>query len=858
MLLEHLKKYSIENEIQLYGKKDELGMLYILIRHIIVEWEKSIRKGITTRVPVYIEERTLELATRFIRVHHFSRQREEKAAYLQSLSSWSIDIAESYFQKRMDELGATKEDLLTTIIDGKSSTEEDCFSCDLKTGNIEILITSLDGQLIYYEKEEQQKLYKLKRLAKPKGSAKYLLPKSGGTYPFFPEPLKQHYKAKKPIDILYITEGAFKAFKGCLHGMAVIGLSSITHYRDAKSTKQKPRLHEDIIKLIEVCQVKQVVILWDGDCRNIDKKNLELEQELSKRPKGFFEAVKKTRDLIKSAKLEHYPKVYFGTIRTENIDDRPKGLDDLLILMQKQSDQKLRATIKKALSLESKDNPYFYFCHISNNSETLCEYFCLNDAKQFYNKHVELIGEKEFIYKGDRYRYSETKNELDLLQPQFLQDLRWIGDDFFQLVDVPIPSKGDKLLTMKKLQKVMKSTLKDLYGRGFMRFMRGMHYIGFCNVPNHFNYQFEIPTESGKYYNKYFPFEHEPEKGNCDSILMFIRHIFGEQYEMGLDYLELLLIKPTQKLPVICFYSPENSTGKSIFGALLCNIFKNNIVFINNDDLKSEFGLDRFADKLVAICDETLLERKKDVERIKYVSTAEEALMINPKGMSAYLLHTYVKLIFNSNNLRMIHASENDERFWVIRTYKPKHKDPDLLEKMKLETNAFVHFLKHRKLSTEKKGRMWFDPELIRTATLEQVVRVNEHGDVQELRRKLEDYFIDFPYEQQLMLSTKDIIDELMQGKSRAWIEEILSNRLGVCKYMKGGKTAVKRGYIMKRIERFGSSTGEYEDKKISKSPQRVWVFPRESFVSEQVSYEDEQEGEITQDFLDSIHKKMN
>lgn len=122
MLLEHLKKYSIENEIQLYGKKDELGMLYILIRHIIVEWEKSIRKGITTRVPVYIEERTLELATRFIRVHHFSRQREEKAAYLQSLSSWSIDIAESYFQKRMDELGATKEDLLTTIIDGKSST----------------------------------------------------------------------------------------------------------------------------------------------------------------------------------------------------------------------------------------------------------------------------------------------------------------------------------------------------------------------------------------------------------------------------------------------------------------------------------------------------------------------------------------------------------------------------------------------------------------------------------------------------------------------------------------------------------------------------------------------------------------
>lgn len=887
--LEYLKIYATANDIQLYKKNDQLGKLYQLIGHLISAWEKEIKRGVTIGVPQYIQDRSLELATRFVKVCGFSKDRdpcrliikpiinknESDKQFLvrredfnnitkatKKIHAWILEKSNEFFLNRMEEMGVQDQSqLLTTITDSGESFQVPVFSCDATTGNIEILVTRLNGAYVTYDEKEKKGEeeftktynYKIVRRAQPSAEyGKYKIPSAKGTYPFFSEKLKVAYAQETSIETLFITEGAFKAFKGCIEGLHVVGLSSISHYRDAKSTKRKPKLHKDIISLIETCKVKNVVILWDGDCKDINQKDLSLEQDLSTRPRNFFNFAKITRDLVINEKFTEAPKVYFGTIKSDSIKGSPKGIDDLLIEVAKVGEKELERCVKAATKFE-KGNPFFYFCHITKNTDTLSKYFALQDVDKFYHRHVESIETKEFIYKGDRYKYIEAINELTLLQPEFLQNLRWIGDDFFQVIEVPIPSKDGSMQTMVKLDGIKKSTLKELYGAKFMRFMKDMHYTRFCNIPNHFEYQFELKTKTGKYYNKYFPFEHVPSSGVSDTIKNFVKHIFGDQYEMGLDYIQLLLLQPTQKLPVICLYSPENATGKSKFGELLAQIFKNNVLFINNDDLKSEFGLDRFADKLVAVCDETLLERKKDVERIKFVSTAEEALTINPKGMSAYALYTYVKLIFNSNNLRMIHATENDERFWIIRVPVPKEKDPDLIEKMKEEIPAFVDYLKNRKLSTKRQGRMWFAPHLIKTETLEQVVRVNEHSDVQELRSKLEDYFIDFPKESVLLLSTKDLIEEFMTGKTRAWMDEICTNRLKIDRYQKDGKTVVKRGYVMHKTATFLDGGTTYDNRKMCKSPQRVWVFKREDFVLEELEYEEE----LTQDFMDKVHSEI-
>ena len=51
----------------------------------------------------------------------------------------------------------------------------------------------------------------------------------------------------------------------------------------------------------------------------------------------------------------------------------------------------------------------------------------------------------------------------------------------------------------------------------------------------------------------------------------------------------------------------------------------------------------------------------------------------------------------------------------------------DFLQKLKAEIPAFLHHLQHRKLSTEKKSRMWFAPSLLHTEALQRIIRSNRN-----------------------------------------------------------------------------------------------------------------------------------
>lgn len=56
-----------------------------------------------------------------------------------------------------------------------------------------------------------------------------------------------------------------------------------------------------------------------------------------------------------------------------------------------------------------------------------------------------------------------------------------------------------------------------------------------------------------------------------------MRHIFGEHYNLGMDYMKLLLEHPTQKLPVLALVSRERNTGKTIFLNWLKEIYRGNM-----------------------------------------------------------------------------------------------------------------------------------------------------------------------------------------------------------------------------------------------------------------------------------------
>lgn len=245
-------------------------------------------------------------------------------------------------------------------------------------------------------------------------------------------------------------------------------------------------------------------------------------------------------------------------------------------------------------------------------------------------------------------------------------------------------------------------------------------YDGFCTVPNHINYQSVID----KFLNLYEPIGHTPMPGECPLVLSLFKHIFGKQYELGLDYVQLLYTQPVQKLPILLLTSQERNTGKSTFLNFLKALFQGNVTFNTNEDFRSQFNSD-WAGKLIIAVDEVLLDRREDSERLKNLSTAL-SYKIEAKGKDHYEVAFFAKFILSSNNEHLPVIIDSGEiRYWVRQVPALQTDDPNILPKLKAEIPHFLHFLLHRKLSTEQYGRMWFSPQQIRTAALQRIIRSN-------------------------------------------------------------------------------------------------------------------------------------
>ena len=247
-------------------------------------------------------------------------------------------------------------------------------------------------------------------------------------------------------------------------------------------------------------------------------------------------------------------------------------------------------------------------------------------------------------------------------------------------------------------------------------------YDGFCTVPEHLNYRPIV----GKFLNLYEPIDHHPKEGDFSYIRSLVRHIFGEQYELGMDYLQLLYLQPIQKLPIPLLVSEERNTGKSTFLIFLKLLFQNNVTFNTNEDFRSRFNFD-WAGKLLIVVDEVLLNRREDSERLKNLSTTL-SYKVEAKGKDRDKIAFFAKFVLCSNNEYLpVIIDAGETRYWVRKIDRLQSDDTDFLQKLKAEIPAFLHFLQHGTLSTEKENRMWFAPSLLHTEALQKIIRSNRN-----------------------------------------------------------------------------------------------------------------------------------
>lgn len=297
-----------------------------------------------------------------------------------------------------------------------------------------------------------------------------------------------------------------------------------------------------------------------------------------------------------------------------------------------------------------------------------------------------------------------------------------VATTLYKLVQKPLQS-GDFIETRIVWNY---DTLRQDHSKDFISQIE--KYDGFCCVPSHTDYQRAI----GTFLNDYEPIEVTAGQGEFPAIEAFLKHIFGTQYPLGLDYLQLLYTRPLQRLPILLLVSKERNTGKTTFLNLLKAIFGANMTFNTNDDFRSQFNSD-WATKLIVAIDEVLLDRREDSERIKNLSTAR-SYKAEAKGKDRNEVEFFAKFVLNSNNeLNPIYIEQGETRYWVRKVPVLIQDNPNLLGEMKKELPALLWYLQHRELSTTKESRMWFRHDLLVTDALHKMINHNRNKAESEM-----------------------------------------------------------------------------------------------------------------------------
>lgn len=348
-----------------------------------------------------------------------------------------------------------------------------------------------------------------------------------------------------------------------------------------------------------------------------------------------------------------------------------------------------------------------------------------------------------------------------------------IGTSYYRIIEKPLVS-GD---TITKIVSWNAGTIIADEGKEYLAQVPKL--LGFCCIPNHIEYNQIVDDFYNTYHELGFsPYQKSVTENQIPYSLQFIKHIFNEQLELGLDYLKLLYEKPTQILPILCLVSKERATGKSTFIKWLKAIFSLNMTYIKGDSFASQFNAD-WASKLIVAVDEVFFDRKEITERLKYLSTTDKD-KVEAKGKDREEIDFFAKFILCSNNEdSFIQIDSQEIRFWVRKVKPFEKEDTEFLQKLNQEIPYFIKFLLDRPFSSSKKTRMWFTPEQIKTNALRRLVWLNNN--------KLEKEMITFFYEifdsnnyNEIKASPKDIASNLYKITKNKYqaneIRKILKN----------------------------------------------------------------------------------
>lgn len=797
----------------------------------------------------------------------------------------------TYFHERLDPLGWTPERNIVRLpaknTGDNVARELPLFDAN-EAGDLVIPYYRITGQVAEYRRGDDKwgKPYKVLRLRNPAVGAdgrlrKYKHPSGTGTLPWFPPSVIDAYNSGTEFNTLILVEGVLKAYAGALAGLMIVGMPGIHNVKD-KSTST---LHEDLVQLLKKCKPREVVWLQDGDCKDLSSSWPEDPNvDLYTRPNAFFTSARNLGVLLKDyARMVGFTSYYMHLVSdacpVPAKQEPPKGLDDLLlaypeakvleaahrvtkdsepILPSPEKREKLRAQAVQEIVADLTDfsrPPKLFERRDLDRPDRMRDYFHLRSADSFYAAYQERIGDREFVYDGTKYQWSENEKELQIRVPSTAKRYVRVGIDYWRYIKIRDPRT-------KRLQQVLKKwsrpTILEDHGKHFLEHIPKLD--AFTCVPDHVAYQAIIDN----CLNSYAPFEHEPDADADPPVktLKFLGHIFGtnmvrtphpkrrdehgqpvmievNELDLGLDYLKLQYEQPMRMLPIFCPVSKDRGTGKTTFFNYLQVLYGENCCFISAKDLEGDFNF-HYAAKKVVIIDEALISKQEPVEKLKYLSTAE-TIMVNNKGVAQYQQPFFACFLMGSNNIRNFIRTDDDEtRFWVRRipVIKPEDLDIQLKESLIDEIPAFLHYLSQRPMATEDLYRSWFHPPLLMTEALAEVRKYSTSTVKRTITDNVRVIFFAKPEMQEILMTVGAIKSEWFKGQAsigEKYIRDVLKDEMALEPYRnaKGEHATTPFGY-WRFVESRDGIDGPNLDLQYFKVkvPSRPYVFRRADFIS--------------------------
>lgn len=333
-----------------------------------------------------------------------------------------------------------------------------------------------------------------------------------------------------------------------------------------------------------------------------------------------------------------------------------------------------------------------------------------------------------------------------------------VGNDYFKVLHKE-NRYGVKVKTLKPFARI---TLTDDYGKATLKDIP--KYDDFTIKPDNINYR----ENYDNFYNLYSEFPHKPQKETATEkdfthINMMINHIFGDQVELGYKYFKVLYMHPRHILPVLVLASTERKTGKTTLMNFMEILFGDNYVQISPEELRGNFN-SMFANKNIIAIDETVMDKREAVEKVKAVAT-QKSISVNQKHVSQFKIDFFGKLVIGTNREEeFMKIDEEEIRFWVRKVPSLDKEVTDIETKMTKEIPAFLRYLQDLPDIDFSRSRMVFTKDEIRTEQLDKVVQSSKSWLYHDVKIYLEDYFNNVQQgSNELVFTAKDLKDKFFK-----------------------------------------------------------------------------------------------